>query len=147
MTVTNVRPVAAPAAGSGRVVIPPGITHPRLKVIRHKGVEIIVFDLRGAVEAEAVALCEGVYRKFMDAQTAGAGLRTLVETRDTPPSPAATTALRTFAQQNKPYVKASAVVTTKAVHRLAVGTIAMFTKRNIKAFDEDRAALDWLATQ
>lgn len=152
MTITYNRPGATPAAGipavaSGRVVVPPGISHPRLKVLRQQGTEVIVFDLRGSNEAEVVALCEGVYRKFMDAQVPGAGLRTLVEVRDTPPSPAATTALRNFAQLNKPCVKASAVVTTKAVHRLAVGTIAMFTKRNIKAFDDDKAALAWLATQ
>lgn len=137
-----------PTGKEGRVVRPAGVTHPRLKVVTHAGREIIVFDLRGMTDHdEAVALIEGPFRKFMDAQLPSKQLLTLVEVRETPSSPKAATAMRTFAHQNVPFVKASAVVTTSSIHRLAVGTIAMFTKRKIKAFEDEASAMEWLVRQ
>ena len=131
-----------------KVVRPAGIRHPRLEVLTHAGMEIIHFNLRGLADHdEAVALIEGPYRQFMDAQSPTKQCLTLVEVRETPNSPKAAQAMRTFAQQNIPYVKASAVVTTSSIHRLAVGTIAMFTKRKIRAFDDAAPALEWLVAQ
>ena len=139
--------MTAPSSGA-KVVRPRGVTHPTLDVIVHAGHEIILFDLRGVVDQdEAVRIVEGPYRAFMDAQSPTKQCLTLVEVRDTPNSAKAAAAMRNFAQQNIPYVKASAVVTNASIHRLAVGTIAMFTKRKIKAFDDPTVALDWLVAQ
>ena len=140
--------VTGPTDREARVVRPAGVAHPRLRLVTHAGREVIVFDLRGMTDHdEAVALIEGPFRTFMDAQAPTRQLLTLVEVRDTPSSPKAAAAMRTFAHQNIPFVKASAVVTTSSIHRLAVGTIAMFTKRKIRAFEDEQAALAWLVAQ
>jgi hypothetical protein len=139
-------PAFTPAVG--RPVVPPGFAHPRLRLAAWKGAQIVLFDLRGMQdELEAVALIEGPYRRFMDAQKPGAGLLTMVETRDTPHSAKTLTAFREFAHRNTPCVKASAVIADRPMHRLAVSTIAMFTKRRIKAFADDGAAMEWLVAQ
>lgn len=138
---------ARPSSTAPRVV-PSGLSHPRLRVARHAGREIIVFDLRDMQDHdEAVAIIEGPYRRHMDAQPPTKECLTLTDVRDTPASPRVTTAMREFANQNIPYVKAAAVVTASNLHRLAVSTIALFTKRKIRAFDDERAALDWLVAQ
>jgi hypothetical protein len=136
-------------SGAAKVVRPPGFTHPRLQVLVHAGKEIILFDLRGIEDHdEAVRLAEGPFRVFMDAQRPDKQCLTLVDARETPKnSPKGAQAMRTFAQQNIPYVKASAVVATSAIHRLAVTTIAMFTKRKIRAFEDVQGAMDWLVAQ
>ena len=142
MTTSSLTPRA------GRPVVPPGFAHPRLRLVDWNGARIVLFDLRGMQdEREAVALIEGPYRRFMDAQRPGAGLLTMVETRETPHSAKTLSAFRDFAQRNTPCVKASAVVADRPMHRLAVSTIAMFTKRRIKAFDDDRTAVEWLVGQ
>ena len=138
----------AAIATPGRVIVPPGFSHPRLRLATFMERQIVLFDLRGIRdEMEAVAIISGPYRRFMDAQRAGAGLLTLVETRETPHSAKAVAAFRDFAHQNTPYVKAAAVVAAPPMHRLAVTTIAMFTKRNIKAFADDVTAMEWLVEQ
>ena len=109
---------------------------------------MIIFDLRGLQDGdESVALIEGPYRRFMDAQTPDKSCLTLVDARGTPNSARGTAAMREFARLNIPYVNASAVLTSAAIHRLVVGTVAMATKRKIKAFEEERAALEWLVAQ
>ncbi|HYD53739.1 MAG TPA: hypothetical protein VEA99_13975 [Gemmatimonadaceae bacterium] len=147
---TPIRPSGAFSAvpAPGEAIVPPGFAHPRLRLVTAQGRQIVLFDLRGMHdEAEAVALIEGPYSRFMDAQRPGAGLLTMVETRDTPTSPSTVNALRDFAHRNAPFVAASAVVAERPMHRLAVTTIAMFTKRRIKAFADDGEAAAWLVTQ
>lgn len=107
-----------------------------------------MFDLKGLAETEEVeALASGPFRRFMDAQAPDKACLTLVDARDTPTNAKGTQAMRDFAKANVPYVRASAVLTTTQIHRLAVSTIAMFTKRKIKAFENEREALDWLVAQ
>jgi hypothetical protein len=133
---------------TGRPVVPLGFHHPRICVIESNGRQVIVFDLKGMkIEAEAVKLIDGPFRKFMRCQRPGAGLLTLVETRETPHSAKVATAFREFAKENVPYVHASAVLADRPMHRLAVTTIAMFTKRKIKPFGELDEALEWLTAQ
>ena len=137
-----------PATRHARLVFPPGVSHPRLRIVEHAGNQIILFDLRGLQDGDdTVALIEGPYRRFMDAQTPDKSCLTLVDARGTPNSARGTAAMREFARLNTPYVNASAVLTSAAIHRLMVGTIAMATKRKIKAFEAERPALEWLVTQ
>jgi hypothetical protein len=138
----------APAPRRARVILPSGVSHPRLRIVEHAGHQVIIFDLRGLQDGdESVALIEGPYRRFMDAQTPDKSCLTLVDARGTPNSARGTAAMREFARLNIPYVNASAVLTSAAIHRLVVGTVAMATKRKIKAFEEERAALEWLVAQ
>ncbi len=133
---------------AGRAVVPPGFSHPRIRLIERNGCQVIVFDLKGLKsEEEAVKLIDGPYRKFMRCQRPGAQLLTLVETRETPHSAKVSSAFRDFAKENTPYVHASAVIADRPMHRLAVTTIAMFTKRKIKPFGELDEALEWLTAQ
>jgi hypothetical protein len=137
-----------PAAPRARVVLPPGVSHPRLRIVEHAGHQVILFDLRGLEDDdESVALIEGPYRRFMDAQTPDKRCLTLVDARGTRNSARGSAAMREFARLNAPYVNASAVLTSAAIHRLVVGTVAMATKRKIKAFEEEKAALEWLVAQ
>ncbi|HYD53740.1 MAG TPA: hypothetical protein VEA99_13980 [Gemmatimonadaceae bacterium] len=145
---TTVPPSGRGASPAGRPAVPPGFNCPRVRLVEARGRQVILFDLAGMQsEAEMVALVQGPFRQFMDAQRPGAGLLTMVDTSDTPTSPGAVSALRDFAQRNTPLVAASAVAADRPMHRLSVSTIAMFTKRKIRAFADRAAALEWLSTQ
>jgi hypothetical protein len=54
-------------------------------------------------------------------------------------------AMKEFARHNKPYVKASAVVVYKDMHKLFIQTMALIADRNFRIFDDAEEAKNWLA--
>jgi hypothetical protein len=49
-----------------------------------------------------------------------------------------------YAEHNKPFVKASALVGMESIQKLAFTFIQRFSERELKLFDDEQAALDWL---
>ncbi len=56
-------------------------------------------------------------------------------------------AIEALAEHNRPFVRAGAVVGMSGIHRAVFGTILLFTRRALRAFDELEAAKDWLVDQ
>jgi len=119
----------------------------RTRMIDHKGTPIVMLDLSG-IPDEAQLLDEvAKARSFFAARTPDGSLRTLTYTSGSAYSKAAVDALRELVAHNREYVKAGAVVTDQQLHRMVISTLALVTRRNLKAFGELEAAKDWLITQ
>jgi len=58
-----------------------------------------------------------------------------------------TQALKEFTRDNKPYVKAGAVVGLDALKKIVYTGIAHFSGRNLAAFDDLEIAKEWLVGQ
>ncbi len=53
-------------------------------------------------------------------------------------------AMKDLALHNKPYVKASAVIVYKELHRIFIDTMAHLSEREFNIFDDFEKAKDWL---
>jgi hypothetical protein len=119
----------------------------RTRIIDHKGTAITLLDLSGIPE-EARLLDEiARARAFISARAADGSLLTLTHTSGSAYSKAAVAAFRELVTHNRDYVRAGAVVTDQQLHRMVISTLALVTRRNLKAFDDLEAAKDWLTTQ
>jgi hypothetical protein len=118
----------------------------RTRFIEHKGKRILLLDYAGVRDPdEAVASI----RHSMDlvARQPLNSLLVMTVVRDARYNAAVLQAMKELAAHNAPYVKASAVVGMSGLHRIAYTAVLMFSKRNIKTFDEEAQALDWLVSQ
>lgn len=52
-----------------------------------------------------------------------------------------------YASNNKPYVKASAIVGVTGLQKIAFDTIQKISQRDFKTFSDEQTALDWLLAQ
>ena len=119
----------------------------RTRFIEHRGHRIILLDFRDLREA-ALALGEiQKAREFFARQAPDGSHLTLTDARDCLYNSETLTAMKELTRHNKPYVRAAAVVTSNALHRVAVTAIGLFSKRKIQVFAEPEAAKDWLVEQ
>jgi hypothetical protein len=118
----------------------------RTRFIEHKGKQILLLDYAGIRDPEE-AIAE--VRKSMDfvARQPQNSLRVMTLVRDARYNAAVLQAMKELATHNAPYVRASAVVGMGGLHRIAYQAVILFSKRNIKTFDQEAEALDWLASQ
>ena len=118
----------------------------RTRFIEHKGKRVLLLDYAGVRDpAEAV---QSVHRsiEFIATQPKNS-LLVMTVVRDARYNAAVLQAMKELAAHNAPYVKASAVVGMSGLHRVAYQAVLVFSKRNIKTFDSEAEALDWLVTQ
>jgi hypothetical protein len=54
-------------------------------------------------------------------------------------------AMKDFTRDNTPYVKASAVKGAEGIRMVLLQTVALMTRREMKTFDDEKTAKDWLA--
>jgi CRISPR/Cas system CSM-associated protein Csm5 (group 7 of RAMP superfamily) len=54
-------------------------------------------------------------------------------------------AMKDFTHNNTPYVKASAVKGAEGIRMVLLQTVALMTRREMKTFDDEKTAKDWLA--
>lgn len=52
-----------------------------------------------------------------------------------------------YVAENKPYVKASAIIGAGGLRKIAVNSAEKFSMRDLHIFDSKQEALDWLAEQ
>jgi hypothetical protein len=118
----------------------------RTRFIDHKGKQILLLDYAGIRDPEE-ALREIQDSKAFVARQPKGSLRVITLVRDARYNAAVLQGMKDLAAHNAPYVKASAVVGMGGLHRIAYQAVILFSKRNIKTFDGEAEALDWLATQ
>ncbi|MBC7196902.1 MAG: hypothetical protein H5U39_06585 [Deferribacterales bacterium] len=118
----------------------------RINFWKHKDKMIIFFDFSGCKEDEFMKTLEDarsiVRRLKKDV------LLTLVDVTNTESNDRTNRAIKEFAAENKPYVKAGAVVGVFGLKKLVYQIVMKFTGRNnLKLFNTVQEAKDWLATQ
>jgi hypothetical protein len=118
----------------------------RTRFIEHKGRRILLLDYSGIRDPQE-ALSEVKRSMEFVARQPRNSLRVMTYVRDARYNAAVLQAMKELAAHNAPYVKASAVVGMSGLHRIAYQAVILFSKRNIKTFDDQPEALEWLATQ
>jgi hypothetical protein len=118
----------------------------RTRFIDHRGKQVLLLDYSGIRDPEE-AVREIRHSMEVVARQPRDSLRVVTIVRDARYNAAVLQALKELASHNAPYVRASAVVGMSGLHRIAYQAIILFSKRNIKTFDTDADALDWLVTQ
>jgi hypothetical protein len=118
----------------------------RTRFIEHQGKRILLLDYAGVRDPEAALRDIQHSRQVVAAQPPGS-LLVITVVRDARYNAAVLQGMKDLAAHNAPYVKASAVVGMSGLHRIAYQAVILFSKRNIKVFDQESEALDWLVTQ
>lgn len=118
----------------------------RTRFIEHQGKRILLLDYAGARNPEEALRDIRHSMSVVAAQPPGS-LLVMTVVRDARYNAAVLQGMKDLAAHNAPYVKASAVVGMSGLHRIAYQAVILFSKRNIKVFDQESEALDWLVTQ
>jgi hypothetical protein len=118
----------------------------RTRFTEHQGRRILLLDYAGVRDPEE-AVRSIQHSKTVVAAQPRASLLVMTVVRDARYNAAVLQGMKELAAHNAPYVKASAVVGMSGLHRIAYQAVILFSKRNIKVFDHESEALDWLVTQ
>ena len=117
----------------------------RISFIEHKGKQILHLDFARTGPDDVFRIIEEAKQVIKDQPPMS--LRTLTDVTDLKFNTAAADAMKEFANHNKPYVTAAAVVGVTGLKQIIYNAVVRFTGRNLVAFDTDGQAKDWLATQ
>lgn len=118
----------------------------RVNFWKHHDKIIILFDFSGCNESEFLKVLE-------DARSVVRTLKkdtllTLVDVTNTESNERTNKAIKSFAEENKPYVKAGAVVGVFGIKKLVFQMVMKFTgRKNLKLFNTVREAKEWLTQQ
>jgi hypothetical protein len=115
----------------------------RVSTINHKGKSIILVDVSNFNNNESLPVINEA-QKLIASRPAKTAL-VLMDVTNCFYNAEGAMALKLFARNNSPYIKASASVGAKGLRLLLHQATAAFAGREIKAFDTRNQALDWLA--
>lgn len=118
----------------------------RVRFIEQRGKRILLIDFSGLQATEDI-LAEVETARALVATQPPASLLTLTHVKGARYTPPVMEALKKLAADNKPYVRAAAVVGMEGLHRVLFRAVILFSRRNIEAFDSMNEAREWLATQ
>lgn len=118
----------------------------RTRFIEHKGSPVLLLDYSGIRDPDE-AVRE--IRRSMEfvARQPRSSLLVMTLVREARYNAAVLQATKEMAAHNAPYVRASAAVGLGGLHRIAYQAVILFSKRNIKTFDSEADALEWLVSQ
>jgi len=117
----------------------------RIQVIDYKGKEIIYLDFSDCNINEVFEIIE-MAKKIIRVQPLNSVL-TLTNVSGTKYNREVIQAMKEFANDNKPFVKAGAVIGIDGLKRIVYDAITRFSERNLPAFDDNEKAKDWLIRQ
>jgi hypothetical protein len=117
----------------------------RIQVIDYKGKEIIYLDFSDCNVGEIFQVIE-MAEKIIRIQPLNSVL-TLTNVSGTKYNREVIQAMKEFVNDNKPFVKAGAVVGIDGLKRVVYDAITRFSGRNLPAFDDNEKAKDWLVEQ
>jgi len=117
----------------------------RIKFINHKGAEILLLDFSNCTVQELYPLFVQA-KAVITAQPRGSVL-TLTDVTNAQVNDTITQQVKTYTIQNKPFVKASAVVGALGMLKVILGTVEFASKREFREFETLEQAKDWLAEQ
>lgn len=118
----------------------------RIRFTDHRGTRILLLDFAGIRDPDE-AMREIQRCKEVVARQPPSSLLVMTMVRDGRYNAAVLQGMKDLAAHNAPYVKASAVVGMSGLHRVAYQAVILFSKRNIKVFDQEADALEWLVSQ
>lgn len=116
----------------------------RIKFITHRNRDILFIDLSDCSVEHALQIIEEG-KKIIREQLEHSVLVLTNINNENAFVPDLFQAMKEFANHNKPYIKASAVIVYKDLHRVFIDTMAYLTERKFSVFDDSQKALDWLA--
>lgn len=117
----------------------------RVMFIRHKQKEILQLDFSECSYEELVALVTKA-RDIISQQTPNS-LLVLTNVADIRVNKDVVKTLREYLELNKPFIKASAVTGVNSQTQVLFNTIITLARRDIKLFDNEEAAKNWLVEQ
>jgi hypothetical protein len=117
----------------------------RIQIIDYKGKEIIYLDFSDCNVNEVFEIIE-MAKKIIRAQPLNSVL-TLTNVSGTKYNREVIQVMKEFANDNKPFVKAGAVVGIDGLKKVVYDAITRFSERNLPAFDDNEKAKDWLIRQ
>ncbi len=118
----------------------------RTRFMSHRGKQVLLLDYAGVRDPDETLREIRASTQFVARQPKGS-LLVMTLVREARYNAAVLQAMKEMATHNAPYVKASAVVGMSGLHRIAYQAVILFSKRNIKTFDGEAEALEWLVTQ
>lgn len=118
----------------------------RTRFIEHKGRQVLLLDYSGVRDPDE-AVREIRHSMEVVAGQPRDSLLVLTLVRDARYNAAVLQAMKELAAHNAPYVRASAAVGLGGLHRIAYQAVILFSKRNIRTFDSEADALEWLVSQ
>lgn len=119
----------------------------RLRVIEHRGKEVVLLDFTDATDPDQTVRDIAEAKAWFAQQAPTGLLRTVSDVTRARYNAAVLEALKDLAAHNKPYVGAAAGVVQTAMHRVAMNVAAMFSGRKFQAFANRQDALDWVVEQ
>lgn len=118
-----------------------------VQTVQHQGQQVILLDFTGlSAPAEWQAAVAEARRLFATRRADGSAL-TLTDVSGTRYNRDTVELMKALTTDNKPYVKAGAVVNNSVMHRAAISMISLFARRKFEVFETRAQALDWLVAQ
>jgi len=116
----------------------------RIETIHYHNQDIICMDASGfSTTIEIEPLLNETHKIVQEMGEGNARLLSNVE--DTRYSKEISELAKEFVRRNTPYMKASAIVGVKGIQQILFQTLLKISGRDIKLFEEESEALDWLA--
>jgi hypothetical protein len=119
----------------------------RIRHIEHQGRQIVLLDFSGLTAASDWEVEVAKARALVASHPPDNSLLTLTDVTDVGYDKRIVQLFKQLSDQNKPYVKAAAVVANSSLNRSVISLVAMLTKRSVHAFDRREEALEWLVQQ
>jgi hypothetical protein len=117
----------------------------RVKIISHAGKKIVSVDFSRCSVDEIRTVIERS-QAFIHAHPKNSAL-TLTDVTDFEVGKLSTDVMRAYVNENKPFVKAAAVVGARGLAKTVIATMRILTRRQLAGFDDLDAAKAWLVSQ
>ena len=117
----------------------------RVRFLDHKGRKILLVDCSGA-DIETIRETTRRAKPIIACEPKNS-LLILTDITDVPNTREASSISADFANHNKPFIKASAIVGVDGLKKAAFQAVVFLTGRKIKSFASRDEALEWLASQ
>lgn len=118
----------------------------RIRFVMHRGTPVLLVDLTDFTDFAEM-------RRQIDAEKAliatqpPKSLLVLTDVTGSRYNPEMVGVMKDLGAHNNPYIRAGALVTQAAAHRLAARTFALLNRRPLKTFATRDEAFDWLVAQ
>lgn len=114
----------------------------RVKFIQHSGKEILLLDFSGCTAEDACGVIEQALPVIRTRPQQS--LLTLTDVTNMRFDDRLSQKMKEFTAQNKPYVRAAAVVGVTGLKKILFDAVVIFSKRKFQAFDDLEKAKAWL---
>jgi hypothetical protein len=118
----------------------------RSRIITHKGKEILFQDFSGLKTAEEVNAVINESRVYFRSQPIGTAM-SLANIQEMHFNNQIKDLFMNFVRENKPYMKASAIIGVTGLKQVVFNGIMKLTGRDVKSFNDENQAKEWLVSQ